>query len=286
VRISFFIIAFTSFFNFCTKKEGKNNNPGTPVFVDTVPIVTPLVPTINETSGVADSKKNPGFLWAEEDSGNPPQLSLVGHNGKVDSRVYIKGATNRDWEDMVLADSSIYIADIGDNNRVHNSYTIYKFTEPLRGTDTISTFEKIEFQYPDGSHDAEAFVVDPASKDIFIITKRDNPSRMYRIAYPYSLSTMNTAALIGTMPLTYVVSAALSPDAKEIIIKTYTDLVVFSRTAETSIGSALQGGYSSLHYRPEPQGEAVTFTTDGTGYFTLSEKGPSADVNLYYYKKK
>src|SRR5688572_11118331 len=71
---------------------------------------------ITETSGIADSKTNPGYLWVEQDSGNPPMLYLLKHDGAISDSVYIKGAVNRDWEDMILADGNLYIGDIGDNN--------------------------------------------------------------------------------------------------------------------------------------------------------------------------
>jgi hypothetical protein len=115
----------------------------------------------------------------QEDGGNPPQLILLNHSGTVQKTVYIKGAVNRDWEDMGLAGTDIYIADIGDNNSVYQEYTFYKFPEPFSSVDTISNFETIRFRYPDRPHDAEAFLVDPSTNDIYIITKRDSSSRIY-----------------------------------------------------------------------------------------------------------
>ena len=58
---------------------------------------------IKEASGIADSKMSPGFLWVEVDSGNPPRLYLLSHDALTEKKVYIKGATNRDWEDIALA---------------------------------------------------------------------------------------------------------------------------------------------------------------------------------------
>ena len=42
----------------------------------------------------------------------------------------------------------------------------------------------------------------------------------------------------------------------------------------------------NLPYQQEPQGEAITFTTRNTGYFTLSEKALASSVKLYFYKRK
>ncbi|NDK55667.1 hypothetical protein [Pontibacter fetidus] len=254
-----------------------------PDFVQ-VPIVESVTRQLTEVSGIADSKRNPGNLWVHEDGGNPAQLYLLQHNGATVKTVFLKGAANRDWEDMVLADNDLYIADIGDNEGRHEHNTIYKFPEPSATTDTVYSYEKIDFKYPDGAHDAEAFLVDPQSKAIFIITKRDNSSRIYKLNYPYTRAGILTAELVGNLPYKGVVSAALAANGKGIIIKTYNSLFYYSRTPNQSIDKTLRGNYSILPYNLEPQGEAVTFSVDAKGYYTLSEKAYKDEVNLNFYK--
>lgn len=276
--LSLLCIAFS-----CTKKAADDSAPA---FSFEAPVGRPVTPVINETSGIADSKKNPGHLWVQEDSGNPPQLILLRHSGEVLKNIYLKNAVNRDWEDMVLAGSQLYIADIGDNNQEHSSYTIYVLDEPLASADTITAFTTIRFQYPDGAHDAEALLVD-ADKSIFIITKRDNPSRIYKIPFPYSFSELNTAIEVGRLSLSDVVSAAMSANGNHVLLKTYTEVFHYPRknTAD-DIAAILSGTPEKVNYRLEPQGEALTFAQDDSGFFTLSEKGRASNVQLYFYKKK
>jgi hypothetical protein len=263
-----------------------NSGPGQTLLFDTTPAVQSVVPIINEGSGIADSKANPGFLWVEEDSGNPPWLYLLAHDGNVLKTIYIKGARNRDWEDMCLDGDTIYVSDIGDNNTKDTEYYFYRFAEPLSSVDTVTNFDVISFKYPDGSHDAEAFLVDPQSKDIYIITKRDIPSRIYKLSFPYSIASVNPTTLVGTLPYSYVTSACISQDGKEIIVKIYPALYYYQRQQGQTIAQALQNSYISLPYKMEPQGEAVTFAQDNSGYFTLSEKGLATSVNLYFYPRK
>lgn len=275
---------FISSFLFLACNKGKS--AATQASFEATPVSKTVVPIINETSGIADSKANPGNLWAHEDSGNPPQLYLLGHDGKVVNTIYVKGSTNRDWEDLVLSGNDLYIADIGDNNKVYSDYTIYRFPEPSFSTDTIQDFAAIKFIYADGPKDAEAFLVDPATKDIFIITKSDNPAKVYKIAYPYSTTSTNTAAAVGVLGYGGVVSAALSPDRKEIIIKTYVGLNLYTAGNNEAIDAALKKAPAKVPYQLEPQGEAVGFANDNSGYFTLSEKGMAGTVRLYFYKRK
>ena len=263
----------------------KGEASGTPLIFDSIPISRPVTPIINEGSGIADSKVNPGFLWVEEDSGNPPQLYLISHDGTVSKKIYIKGAVNRDWEDMALVSGELYVADIGDNAQTSLDYFFYTFSEPLASVDTVSNFTTIRFRYPDGSHDAEAFLVDPSTKDIYIITKRDNPSRIYKLTYPYNIA-FNEVEFVEALSITGVVSAALSVDGKELIVKTYTNLYYSQRLAGESLASLFQKDFTILPYKIEPQGEAVTFANNNSGIYTLSEKGFANSVNLYFYPRK
>ena len=93
----------------------------------------------------------------------------------------------------------LYLSDIADNALNRPDYLIYRFEEPLTSEDTVSTIEKIRFQYTDGFHDAEALLVDGFLKDIYIITKSDNPSRIYLLAYPQSSTLTNRGFMVGQL---------------------------------------------------------------------------------------
>lgn len=241
---------------------------------------------IPEASGITDSKRNAGYLWVQQDRGNPTYVYLLKHDGTVTDSVFIDGASNQDWEDMALAGGQLYIADIGDNNAAYSQYRFYYFTEPALGTRKVSSFKTINFKYPDGSHDAEAFLVDPGTKDIYIITKRDAKSKVYKLISPQSTTSLNEAVFVADLTFNGVVSAAISPDAKEIIIKTYTSLYYFTKEASQSIAVALAKQPSALDYQVELQGEAISFRVDNKGFYTLSEKLFNSTPALHYYKRK
>ncbi len=249
------------------------------------PVERAVKPLIEETSGITDSKANPGNLWAQEDSGRPAQLFLLGHDGKVLKTVTLKGISNRDWEDMALVGNELFVGDIGDNNQTYPEYFIYQFTEPASTTDTVRNIKQIRFRYPDGAHDVEAFVVDPATKDIYLLTKQDNPAKLYKIAYPYDYNALNQAAFVGNIKYTGLVSASLSADGQEILLKTYTSLYYYRRGSNEAMADALLKDFTNIPYNMEPQGEAVAFAADNSGFFTLSEKGLAATVNLHFYER-
>jgi hypothetical protein len=179
----------------------------------------------------------------------------------------------------------IYIADIGDNNSKHTSYSIYRFPEPKATTDIVSQWDKITFVYPDGSHDAEAMFIDERTKDIYIITKRDATSKVYKLAYPQSTTALITATFVTDLSFTGTVSATASINGSELIIKTYTTLFYWTRKETESIDSTLNKAPVKLSYKLEPQGEAVSFKKDNSGFFTLSELGFASSVTLNFYKR-
>ena len=257
------------------------------------PVVTALDPqTIEEASGIADSRINQGYLWVEEDSGNPSQLHLVSHQGKVKKTIFISNATNRDWEDMTIAkgpDPSLdylYVADIGDNGSTNDNNTIYRFPEPSLTVDTVWNTDRIRFTYPDGARDAEAFLVDDLSKEIYIISKRDTVSHIYRMKAPVTEPGINKLEFVASLKFNGVVSAALSPDRHGVLIKTYSAIFYYDIKNDESLEQVFKREPAPVTYQVEPQGEAICFLNDNSGFFTLSEMSFASTVKLYLYKRK
>ncbi|MGC9361518.1 MAG: hypothetical protein ACP5F3_01180 [Candidatus Syntrophosphaera sp.] len=246
---------------------------------------------INEASGIAASLKTPGLLYTHNDSGGEAALYVLNKIGLMPARIILSGVRNRDWEDIAVARDPnggtphIYIGDIGDNQAQYSSCTIYRFPEPAI-TDTLLTLtqiESIEFAYEDGPRDSEAMFVDPRTGDIFIISKREEHSGIYRIPYPQSTTLLNLAERIGSLPYNWVTAADISPSGKYILVKTYSAINRYARGPGESIGEALRGKCKSLKYLLEEQGEAVAWDCRGNGYFTISERLGATPVNLYYY---
>ncbi|MVM38154.1 PE-PGRS family protein [Spirosoma sp. HMF3257] len=258
------------------------------------PTSTPVTPgQIDEASGMVDSRTQPGNLWIEQDSGSPAELALLGYDGKIKGKITIPNSTNRDWEEMTMGPGPkdgtnyIYIGDIGDNNAQNSLCQIYRLAEPASLQSSIPQVDRINFRYPDGPRDAEAMFVDPATKDIYIISKREEKVHLYSLPYPQNVNEITVAKSYGELPMTFVTGASISPDGAEILVRTYTQLYYWKRDSGQSIADALQYGTSrQLVVHAEPQGEAVCFDKDNKGFFTISERANAASVNLYYYARK
>lgn len=248
---------------------------------------------VEEASGIADSRSMPGALWVAEDSGNPAELTLLGYDGHVRGKLKIPNATNRDWEDLSIGPGPqanvnyLYIAEIGDNTAQYGQYTVYRLPEPQNLTAAVGPAERINFKYPDGARDAEALLVDPQTRDLYIVSKREAKVHLYRLAYPQSTSDVMTAELLGDLPFTYITGGAFSPNGSEIVLRSYTNIFHWNRKSGQSVANAMRTTTSTdLPYRFEPQGEAICFNHENKGYFTLSEKANNMIPTLNYYLRK
>jgi len=249
---------------------------------------------LDEASGLDYSLINEGILWSHNDSGGEPAVYALNTEGKLVATLRLKGITNRDWEDLAVAKdpktgkSCIYIGEIGDNAAKYSSVKIYKVEEPvLTPGDSLLTSDKtdtIEIQYEDGARDAEALFIEPRSGDIYIISKREAEVGIYHVAYPYSTTSVNIAKKLGTLPLTWVTAADISPNGKQILIKTYTGVFKAKAKLNSAGELILSPKLKALPYKIEPQGEGLCWNLKGKGYYTLSETAKDVVQLLYFYK--
>jgi hypothetical protein len=225
-----------------------------------------------EASGAALSRRTPGVIWSHNDSGQPV-VHAIDTSGVARGRVRIANATVEDWEDVSAAvcpgGSCLLIADIGDNDRVRRSITVYRIPEPQPQDPESSPAEVFIAAYPDGAHDAEALFV--ASDRLYVVTK-DATATLYRFPQPLRAGGLMTLERVTELPLRRVTDAETSTDGAWVAIRT-NDEVVFYRTAELT-GGQPHGVTASVRPLKEPQGEGVAL--DGNGMVYLIGEGPRA----------
>jgi hypothetical protein len=168
---------------------------------------------------------------------------------------------------------------------VYNEYTIYRFQEPetLESELSDNQIEFIKFSYPDGSHDTECILLDPATNDIYLVTKREAKVGLYKLAYPQDTRNEQKATFVQQIPLTYITSGGISSDGNQIALMSYTAIFVWNRKQKETISQTLLQDYTFLPYIFLSQGEAFCFAKDRNGYYT---SGESTKPKFDYYKKK
>lgn len=248
---------------------------------------------LQEVSGLAASANNHAHFWTHNDSGNDAVVYLIDEQLEVKLVCELKGVKNRDWEDIAVGPGPekgknyVYVADIGDNNAKHKFKYIYRFEEPvLSGNEeiTITQFDTIKFELDGEVKDTEALMIHPETMDLYIVSKREKPVNLYQLTYPYDKSDSIVASKVMTLPFSQIVSAGISTDGNEILMKNYDNIYYWDIKSKT-IAEGLQITPQKLKYIEEPQGEAITFSRDGSGFYTLSEKLMGEKTFLYHYAR-
>jgi len=256
-------------------------------------------PRLDEASGLAASRRNPGCYYTHNDSGGPPHVYVLNRRGRICATIRLVGAQNADWEDISLAPGEkpttydVCVADIGDNRAERAEVVIYRFPEPdLRasaGTVLDVTPQAIRCKYEDGARDAEGFAVHPRTGDGYVFSKRsDGACQVYRLPAPWASVGFRTLRRVGSLkfaagaaapPVATIVTAAdISPDGKCLVTRSYfggwewglpeacdaDEFVHIFRQEPTALRLAM-----------EPQGEALCFSADGGALLTISEGTPT-----------
>lgn len=252
---------------------------------------------MTEASGIAWSVVNPGYIWAHNDSGHTNSIYLINvETGAIVATYQVDGTVNMDWEDIEVAKgpvngvSYIYISDTGDNDQKKGSYSIYRFEEPKLLPEHVGKLNRINnipvdrivFAYPDGSHDAEAMLVDPETKDIFLITKRDVVSILYVLPYPQKINEAGAACYkAGSFSFRQASAANCSADGNKVLIKNRQEIFYWERLPGESMVQLLERTPVKVPYAGEVQGEAICFDLQNN-YYTLSEKADYPDYPILY----
>lgn len=248
---------------------------------------------ITELSGLAASQKNPGILYAHDDSGGPASLTIMSTLGATVGQLVVMGSMNVDWEDLALGPcptgSCLYIGEIGDNGASGATPTVvYRVTEPTIAAGTMpgmltATAERLELQYPNNAHfDAETLLVHPTTGDVYIVSKHTfgTKSSAYKATAPLSSTSLNVMTRVAMLavpdgldlPLT---GGDIDPCGNTLLLRSYSTLYQFVLPANaTSFDAIFTAPFTRVPVSPFPggeaQGEAVCWRPGG-GYYTASE---------------
>jgi hypothetical protein len=249
-----------------------------------------------DASAMASSKVNDSIVWVCNGHSDNNKFYALDTHGKLIATYYLKVKWQRNWEDMASgpgpdpAKSYLYIGDIGDNDAEWATKTVYRFVEPdahFKGNnviDTVTAIDKLEFVYPDTIRDAEAMMVDPLTKDYYIISKREDNVRVYRAPYPQPVGAIDTLEFLDSIPYRMITAADISAAGDEILIKDYMKIYYWKREkGETIIQAMKRPTKQKIPYIREPVGEALCWSRTADGYFTTSEEKDSVDCRLYHF---
>lgn len=251
--------------------------------------------SLDEASGIAVSRRNPEILWTHNDSGDKPRLFAMTTSAKVVGIYTLTNAENRDWEDICTGSFNgtpfIFVGDIGDNNAQYDVKTIYRIEEPFINENqafvsaNLKGAEKIRYRYPDGQRDAETLMFDAKTGDLYVVSKREDSVRVYRLAYPQSVTDIIIPEKVAVLPLQQIVAGDISVNGTAILLKNYSTVYYYQKLIGETVAQALMKAPVIVpQYQPEPQGEGLCFDWSGAGFYTISEwSAAKIPTHLYFY---
>ena len=159
---------------------------------------------IVEASGIAASHLVDDVYWVHNDSGNAAEVyrgrcerSAISARTPSPARPTRTGRTSRSVPDRSPACRTSTSPTSATMPRRRATLAVYRVPEPTVNpavpTGGSLAAEKLTFTYPDGPHDAEAFMVDPVTGDLFVVTKTLSDAQVFRA--PANLAAGSTTAL-------------------------------------------------------------------------------------------
>ena len=263
-----------------------------------------------EASGLAASRRQPGLLWAINDSGNEPMLFAFAADGSDLGQVTLAGVSNVDWEDLAAftwnGEPWLLVADVGDNPGRRSQVVLHALREPQvdaqgRFAGAVRPSWSLAFTYPDGPRDCEAVAVDETAGQILLLSKRSEPPVLYSLHLgPPVDERPQVATVIGplaTIPpptatdllLPYgryrsqPTALDLSADSTELLALTYRHAYLFHRDSAQDWAKVLSAPPQTIEL-PDlftlAQREAACFSPDGKSLFITGEGAGAALLRL------
>lgn len=189
---------------------------------------------LDEVSGI---ELFPGddIVWAIEDSGNKNIVYGLSLKGEIIHELQLKGAENKDWEDIASdTQGNLYVGDFGNNSNKRKDLVLYKINRENVKDGEISEFVKTTFYFPEQHefppkkserfYDVEAFVVHNGSFYLFTknrSAKFDGTFMVYKVPCKegdYAAQLLATLKSCSVYSKCAVTGADISPDGKTIVL--------------------------------------------------------------------
>ncbi|PTA44309.1 hypothetical protein [Micromonospora sp. RP3T] len=258
---------------------------------------------LRELSGLVATGN--GYVVINDGSDDPSRKRVfyLDAKCKVDKEIRYSGDGPLDTEDLALGPDrkTLWIADTGDNiEKKTRRERVAVWTMPLSGSKDPVLHR---LAYPGKEpHDAEALLVGDDNLPLVITKELSGKSEVFtptaklkaggdpepipmKKVGEVTLPKTNTENKLGSPGRALVTGAARSPDGARVVLRTYADAFEFD-VAGGDILKALTSGKPRVTPLADPFGEAISYTSDGKSFVTVSDGGsldPTDPIDILGY---
>lgn len=220
---------------------------------------------LGEISGLAYSALHDGIVWAHNDSGGGPRIyALDVDSCEIRAVLRVRGIEARDPEAIAAGTGStgapvLWWGDIGDNTSARRSIEVHEVAEPadLRSGSVEATTYRVQLDEP---QDAEALLAD--GDRLWLIGKGLIEGTVWELPHPLPPDAPAQARAVGKEE-GLVTDAAMRPGGGY-AVRDYSEVRIYAGPPPGTL-------VSRMPLPPQIQGEAMTWTPDGTALIVASE---------------
>ena len=236
-----------------------------------------------ELSGLAASRVTPGVFFAHDDERS--QFFALRSDASIAGKFLLKSVTAIDPEDIAVgpcgATTCVFLADIGDNDLKYKEHSIYRVTEPAlppKSTDEVTlSATRLRFYYPASDGTAQAFnaetlMVHPVTGVMYVVTKAKGKATVYRLPEAMNGTAPKPALKLAELTLPALATGGdIHPCSDRFLLRLYGSLLEYRAPAGAPFEAAFLAVPVAVPVASEPQGEAVAYLVDGSGFVTASD---------------
>ena len=244
--------------------------PACPDLYDTVQVGELASDELDEASGLSHSPS--GVLWTHNDSGDGPRLFAMATTGEHLGTLELVGAPEGDWEDstrLVGDRVTLLVGDIGDNAADRDAVVVYLVDEPSIVNGATQDWASLELTYPDGPRNADTLMVDPLDGALLIVA---DDGGVYRKAAPHEPDTRTELEFVAGLSIDAPTGGEISPLGDRLAVRSGTEARMWLLDRSRPLADVLSEDGCELPLMVEERGEALAFSADGAGYYTVSEE--------------
>ena len=269
------------------QKAEISDNPGTVLYGPGRELCKLASPLIDESSGLACSRKQPGVFWTHNDSGDYARLYAFDAKGKDLGSCLLADVQAFDFEDMASfrqgEKNFLLIGDVGNNGLAVTVQILYLIEEPsidpkqTAKVKRVPVVQVINYAYEDDHRNCEGLAVDPTSKTILLVTKEKTPQcYVYALAWPEKdPKRVFTARKIATLKIPPATAMDVSPDGLRAVVLTYGNAYEYTRGKAEDWAAAFSRRPCEIVVPERLQGESICYGPDGKTLYLTSEKLPT-----------